>query len=293
MGNTDASAGPQGTIPGDPQAAIAYFEARCTRHHTPCGKGSIVWRRWGQGPNVVLFHGGSGAWSHWIRNIGPLTQGHTVWALDIPGLGESALPEPLTMEGIGEAVMQGLGTLIPEGPIDIVGFSFGGPVATYVAMHLGPRLLNLVLVASRFVPNFQRVYPRLVVWKEIADPVERIAAHKRNLELMMFARPENIDALAVHVQATNAPRARFFGPKVNTGNKLLEYLPKVQARGRITGICGRQDQAAAVIIDKQQSALRDIHPDGIFHAIDDAGHWVQYEAAEQFNAFLLEALATR
>jgi len=287
----NASPALHGAIPDDPQAAIAMFEAQCTRHLTPCSNGSIVWRRWGQGPNVVLFHGGSGAWSHWIRNIGPLSRHHTVWAPDNPGLGESALPEPLTLETIVDALESGLRTLIPEGPVDIVGFSFGGPIATGVAMKLESRLRNLVLLASRYVVGYKRFYPRLVVWKEIADPVARLEAHRRNLEMMMMSKPENIDALAVHIQSTNAARARYFGPKLNPGNKLLEWLPQVRPSQRVTGICGRDDQGAMGIIDQQETALQAIHPNGRFYAIDDAGHWVQYEAADRVNAILLETLS--
>ena len=35
---------------------------------------------------MVVLHGGSGSWTHWLRMLGPLTQaGHAVWALDLPG----------------------------------------------------------------------------------------------------------------------------------------------------------------------------------------------------------------
>src|ERR1700730_13687186 len=85
---------PQGSIASptthlDPAHVVAAIEAQSTKHETPCGDGHIVWRRWGEGSPVVLMHGGSGAWSHWIRNIGPLSTRHTVWAFDIPGFGES------------------------------------------------------------------------------------------------------------------------------------------------------------------------------------------------------------
>ncbi len=46
---------------------------------TPCGNAGLVWHLWGQGsaahPPVVLLHGGSGSWTHWLRNIQPLVDG--------------------------------------------------------------------------------------------------------------------------------------------------------------------------------------------------------------------------
>ena len=48
----------------------------------------MVWRVWGSGEPLVLFHGGSGSWTHWIRNIPELSRHYELWVPDIPGLGE-------------------------------------------------------------------------------------------------------------------------------------------------------------------------------------------------------------
>jgi pimeloyl-ACP methyl ester carboxylesterase len=276
---------------GDPAATVAAIEAHCTRYETPCGNGRMVWRRWGEGPPLVLMHGGGGAWSHWIRNVVPLSERYAVWAIDIPGLGESATPEPLSIEAIADAVERGLGILIPGAdPLDLVGFSFGTSIATILAARLQSRVNNLVLVAARFALHPRRVRTQLVSWRNIDDPAARLAVHRKNLEILMIADPRNIDALAVHLQSTNTGRARFAGPRLNPSEKMHEYLPQVRARGGITGISGAKDQGARSVMDKQESALLAIHPGARFQAIEDAGHWVQYEAAEQFNEALLCAL---
>ena len=70
---------------------IAFVEgvaAEAQRIETPCGDGSMVWRVWGSGPPLVLFHGGYGSWMHWIRNVLVLAREFTVIAPDLPGLGE-------------------------------------------------------------------------------------------------------------------------------------------------------------------------------------------------------------
>ncbi|MHA1570054.1 MAG: alpha/beta fold hydrolase, partial [Alphaproteobacteria bacterium] len=36
--------------------------------------GGIAVTSAGQGAPVVLVHGGSGSWSHWARNVGPLAE---------------------------------------------------------------------------------------------------------------------------------------------------------------------------------------------------------------------------
>ena len=40
------------------------------------GNGQQMWHVWGEGsgkPTLLLFHGGSGSWIHWIRNVLPLS----------------------------------------------------------------------------------------------------------------------------------------------------------------------------------------------------------------------------
>jgi pimeloyl-ACP methyl ester carboxylesterase len=273
-------------------AALAQMDAQATRKYTPSGKGEMVWRCWGEGPPVLLLHGGGGAWSHWIRNIGPLAGRHAVWAPDLPGLGESALPAELSIEGIAQTLEQGLRRLLPpDAVIDLVGFSFGTPVASCLATRLPGRIRHLFLASTRFVVVPENAYPPLVDWKAVEDPLARLAAHRRNLELVMIADPARVDALAVQVQSVNVPKGRFFGPKLKPNENMHRFLPQVRASGSITGVSGAADQFAQNFLHRQEAGLKAMHPAGRFHLLPGAGHWVQYEAAEAFNAILLDTLS--
>jgi len=276
---------------------LAEVEARSSKHYTPSGLGRMVWRNWPgpqvqrTGPPVILLHGGGGAWSHWVRNIGPLAQHHSVWAPDLPGLGDSDLPAELSMEGISDTLAQGLSELVPgDAPINLVGFSFGTSVACCLATRLGGRIRHLVLAGTRFVFDEALVYPQLVNWKDCKDPAERLAAHRRNLQIMMIADPDRVDALATYIQATNVPKAKFFGLKLDPTGKVEQYLPQVRPSISLSGVCGRADQFSQSLMHRQEDGLRAIHPAARFHGIDGAGHWVQYEAAQAFNAILLDTL---
>ena len=83
-----------GKSPPEITAAVA---ADAEVIHTPCGDGNLVWRRWGKGKGapVVLVHGGSGSWTHWIKNITGLAERGEVWAGDLPGLGVVVIPGEL------------------------------------------------------------------------------------------------------------------------------------------------------------------------------------------------------
>jgi len=69
-----------------------------------------------------------------------------------------------------------------------------------------------------------------------------------------------------------------------------QYLPQVRPSISLSGVCGRADQFSQSLMHRQEDGLRAIHPAARFHGIDGAGHWVQYEAAQAFNAILLDTL---
>ena len=61
---------PDGTAgAATPADIVAAVERASTRRTTPNGAGEVVWHIWGKGDPVVLVHGGTGSWRHWIRNI--------------------------------------------------------------------------------------------------------------------------------------------------------------------------------------------------------------------------------
>src|SRR5947208_8099049 len=100
---------------------VAHIESLGTRAVIPCEAGSMVWRVWGEGRPLVLLHGASGSWTHWIRNVLPLAEQFRVLAADMPGFGDSDLPPGLhTAEGLADVVASGLEVLVPApGPLDV------------------------------------------------------------------------------------------------------------------------------------------------------------------------------
>lgn len=242
----------------------------------------------------MLLHGGGGSWSHWLRNIEPLSRGHTVWAPDMPGFGDSALPAQPAIDSFLETIEQGWGMVYPEsGPLSIVGFSLGAAIAVAIGARLQDRLSNLVLAGPRLTSFTGAADLPMVSWRKIEDPAQRIAAHRRNLEMLMLANPASIDATAVHLQAINAERMRVTIRRWKPGarDKQREYFPQLKPRGSLTLIYGREDQGAGPIFENQGADLKAVHPDIRLHFIEGAGHWIQYEAAERFNAITLDALS--
>lgn len=269
-------------------AAIVDAVARGARVvRTPCGDGDMVWRTWGAGAPLVLFHGGSGSWTHWIRNIPTLAQHYELWVPDIPGLGQSAMPpKPWTPSSITTEVLAGLDRLFaPDTVLRMAGFSFGGHIAGLVSTHLGARLRDLTLIGVAGLGL--RADPREPFAKERTGmtPAEVAAVHRKNLEILMIADPGKVDDLAVHLQTWNAQAARFRSRPFAPTDELARALAQVKVP--LKTIWGTRDVIARPSLDDRLAILRRHHPELDVRLIPDAGHWVMYEAADAFNAAFL------
>jgi 2-hydroxy-6-oxonona-2,4-dienedioate hydrolase len=280
--------------PPDPSlgpAAVVEALARAARKFTtPCGDGSMVWRVWGSGEPLVLLHGGSGSWTHWIRNIPVLSEHYELWVPDIPGLGDSAMPpKPWTPASIAGVVADGLAQLFPAPkPLRIGGFSFGGHVAGLVAARVPERVKELTLIGVAGLGL--RADPREPFWKERTGmtAAEIDAVYRQNLAVLMFADPANIDPLAIHLQAENIKRARFRSRPFAATDELARALADVTAP--LKTIWGTRDIIARPSLDARLDILRRHHPELQVRLIEGAGHWVMYEAADRFNQAFLDLL---
>ena len=108
----------------DPAAEEQRIESLATRTVTRGASGAMVWRAWGAGPPLVLLHGASGSWTHWVRNVLPLAERFRVLAPDMPGYGESdAPPEPHTADRLADLVTAGIDQILPApATFDLAGF---------------------------------------------------------------------------------------------------------------------------------------------------------------------------
>ena len=277
------------------QATIDFVRsvaAEAERIDTPCGEGTMAWRCWGEGPPLVLLHGGYGSWMHWIRNVRPLARRFTVIAPDMPGLGDSATPpEPWTAAGLAAIVVAGLDIVLrridPPDPekLHLAGFSFGGVIGGSVAAQLGVRLRGFTVVGSNGL-GLERSPTPLKRVPEGAGEEEEFATHRYNLNQLMIHDPDKIDELALYLQKTNHARARMRSRRFSRSGALIQALPHVKAR--LDGIWGERDATAYPHVEERARLLRSIQPQARFATIHGAGHWVQYEAAEQFSPILAE-----
>lgn len=272
-----------------PEEKVARVERRAERLESSCGDGRMVWRRWGEGPPLVLLHGGYGSWIHWVRNVVPLSAHFSVYAADLPGLGDSdPPPDPRDPWSMGEIVARGLRTVLPDGRFDLVGFSYGAVMAGHAAVHLGERVRSFTLVGAGGLGLRRGRMQELLTWRRDMKPEKLAELHRRNLEILMLADPAKVDDVALWMQMRNTMRAVVKSRHISRAGTLRAVLPDIKAR--IAGIWGELDATTYPHTQERIDLLRSVQPDAPFRTIAGAGHWVQYEAPEAFNRTLLEIL---
>jgi pimeloyl-ACP methyl ester carboxylesterase len=250
----------------------------------------MVWHVWGNGPPVVLLHGGSGSWTHWARNIDVLVDsGRQVLVPDLPGFGDSASP-PVghDADALPPWLEVGLHQLLGGQPVDLVGFSFGGLVAGLVAARRrqpGQRQVLVGAPARDDQPNGRIV---LRAWQAEPPGPAREAVHRHNLERLMLANPSSVDALALRIHDDNLQRDRMRQRRLQATDLLLRTLPTISCP--VAGIWGAEDALYRGRPDVVEHALGQAPSFESLLFIPHAGHWVQYENAPAFNAVLALAL---
>lgn len=261
-------------------------------HHTSCGDGTMVWRRWGHGKPLVLLHGGSGSWTHWIKTIPAFRDDYTLWVADLPGLGDSAMPhQPYTPKSCATALVNGFKQLVNNSaPASMVCFSFGCHVGTLAATELNDHLSELVITGSAALGLDQAQSISLPKERKEMTDNKRREVHHTVLSKLMFANAANIDEQAIALQALNVSNARFRSREFANSADVKNALARISVP--VKSIWGESDIVARPDPDACLKVLRLYHPELQHRIIKGAGHWVMYEAAEEFNAALRELLTS-
>jgi pimeloyl-ACP methyl ester carboxylesterase len=278
-----------------PPEALAMLRT-ASRFETPCGDGAMVWHSWGQATRrpglapLVLLHGGSGSWMHWLRNIPALAaSGRWVLVPDLPGFGDSAAPLRGTdADVLPEPVEQGLALLAGDAACDLVGFSFGGMVAGFLAERFPARAARVVLVGAPGLGVAPARAIRLRAWRHITDAVQRDEIHRHNLAALMLYREDAIDELALRLHIANVLRDRMKGRSLARTDALAQSLARL--RCPVWAIYGEEDALYRGKLDALAAALARAADFRGLALVEGAGHWLQFERAEAFDKALLTAL---
>ena len=280
----------------DAHRLIAQMDARATHHDPEHGGVRVRWRRFGPThaslPPLVLLHGGHGSWLHWVRNIEALSADRALWLPDMPGFHDSDVPRAMVagdapLDPLLEALGGTLDTLIGAGtPIDLGGFSFGGLTAAKFAARRGA-VRKLALLGSGGHGTLRRMAVEMINWRATPDRAAEAAALRHNLAALMLHDPAAIDALAFTIHDISCHGTRLRSKEISLAGGLQQAL-EAHAGPQLL-VWGEFDVTA----DPRPlvAQLTGGHPQRRGVVIDGAGHWVQYERADETNRWLKDFLA--
>ena len=280
----------------DARRLIAQIDARAARHDAEHQGVRVRWRRFGPThaslPPLVLLHGGHGSWLHWVRNIEALSADRALWLPDRPGFHDSDVPRAMVagdapLDPLLEALGGTLDTLIGAGtPIDLGGFSFGGLTAAKFAARRGA-VRKLALLGSGGHGTLRRMAVEMINWRAAPDRAAEAAALRHNLAALMLHDPAAIDALAFTIHDISCHGTRLRSKEISLAGGLQQAL-EAHAGPQLL-VWGEFDVTA----DPRPlvAQLTGGHPQRRGVVIDGAGHWVQYERADETNRAMREFLA--
>ena len=278
---------------------ISRVEALSQRIVQSYAWGDVVWHVWGSqkvlkasakvgGANddgravlspLVLLHGGSGSWTHWVRNVEHFAQQREVWALDIPGFGDSSLPTGVTdADGLVPYIEDILKQTFHDTAVDVMGFSFGGMTAGLVAAEYPALIRQLILVGAPGLGLFGKELPMRGMTPSMDKDAQR-QVHRHNLNTMMFVHPESVTEDVIDLQEVNVSHDRLRRRRIAR----TDVLAQAQTRWTcpVHGVWAEFD---ALYKDTLQQVPQVLSTMASFCIVHNAGHWVMFENPEAFHS---------
>ena len=252
--------------------------------------GTLRYLRQGDGGDaVLLLHGFGGDLNSWLFAAPALAQGHTVYALELPGHGGSSKDVGAgDVDFLVDAVQQFLDSLELE-RVHLVGHSLGGLVAASAALRDPARALSLTLVASAGLGeeingDYLDGFISAVSRRELKPALELLFADSGQVtrqvvdDVLRYKRIDGVDA------ALRSIAGHVFGEgrqRVLVADRLAELgLP-------LLVVWGEQDQ----IIPAEHARHVPAAAAAEVHVLAGSGHSPHMEAAGDVNRVIERFLA--
>jgi pimeloyl-ACP methyl ester carboxylesterase len=251
----------------------------------------------GEGAPVLLSCALNTTCENWRPQVAPfVAAGYRLLVWDYRGHGRSDAPEDpraYSMERVVSDLEEVLDALAPGAPAVVGGLSFGGLASLHFALRRPERVRALLLVDSGpgfKNPEAQRRWEesieRTASYLERKGPAALVAG--RAAAELVGARPElpAAQAAARAIAAQSARGLAHFGRRVAApAPSVIDALPKIAAPALV--LVGEHDAAFRRSAEVMAAKL----PRAESVTIADAGHIVNIEQAEAFDAAVLRFLA--
>jgi pyruvate dehydrogenase E2 component (dihydrolipoamide acetyltransferase) len=237
-------------------------------------------KRGESGDAVILIHGFGGDLDNWLFNIDSLAEKNTVYALDLPGHGQS-------VKTLSDTSLQSLTTTLAEfmdhlgiPSSHFVGHSLGGAIAMQLASHAPAKVKTMSLICSAGLgPEFSsyvKDYVAAESRRDLKPVLEMLFADKSQVsrqlidDVLKYKRLDGVDiALRSLAESLFADDTQQNLPVKHIASKAAETLVIWGALDEVITSAHAQNLAGAKV-----------------KIFEDAGHMVFMEKANDVNALL-------
>jgi len=285
------------SITTDPSAVTAENASRTVQ----TSRYKIHYYEAGSGHPVILLHGsgpGATGWSNFRPNIEPLSQHFHVYAVDMPGWGESETQN----DTIGRDHRADLIAFMDELGIEkaaLVGNSMGGMTSVATSVSHPERVSHLVSMGAPapgldlFSPGGGFSEGLKVLFHAYREPTPENM--KRLVQIMCFDPEWATDELAALRSAAALAHTKHLDDwntlwdNPQPPNPYFALLPELAKLTVPTlALHGRDDRVVSY-----EHTLRFVAaiPTSRAHIINRCGHWLQIEHADEFNRIITDFVA--
>lgn len=267
------------------------FESTSRTVELPDGT-TIHYNEAGEGHPLILIHGsgpGATGWSNFNPNIGALADDFRVFAVDMPGWGESS-PRAAADYEHPSALVQFMDAVGVD-KAALVGNSMGGMIAIAVAARHPERVSHLITMGpgsggvTLFDAGGGLSEGLKILYKGYAEPTPE--NFEATVDVMTFDTPKEVAVPLSKQRSENAKKHQVHLDnwlQGSAGGPPLRYGASEQEIMSITTpallIHGRDDR---VVPFEHTLRLVRMIQNSRAYLINQCGHWAQLEHADEFN----------
>lgn len=258
-----------------------------TSHHADHRGGRVHYIAAGAGkPALVLIHGWACDGRVWRQQMEPLAARHRLLVVDLPGHGRSDEPaEPYTMHLLAEATAAAMSDAGIDEAV-LVAHSNGVPVARQLYRRHPERVLGMVLVDGALKAMFDEAMAEGILGMFRADDYrERVTDLVSEMPAPKLGDSERAEILAMALEQSQSAvvgglEAALTHPEIWKEDPIGVPLLAVMAQ-----------QPAWT--DEYEAFVRKLAPQVDYRVwADDTGHFLMVERPDEFNALVLEFVAS-
>lgn len=224
--------------------------------------------------NLVFIHGWGLSSQIFEPIICRLKNEFKVYSLDLPGFGNSAINKPMTLEDYADFVYDFIQKKIEREKPIIIGHSFGGAVATKLAILHPESISKLILVNASAVRQPRR---KIIFIKKTADILKPLLPKKIRRLILKILGYDKTD----YAQIESFELKETFKNVIKADLKPHFHLIKTPT----LVIWGEKD---AVTPLSEGKIIAENIPGAKFAVVKNAGHFLFLEKPEEFIKLIKE-----